>query len=403
MKRILISLAVVALVAPQIALASWWNPFTWKIFHKPAEVPIEEPKQIIEVEDQKATITATSTTKAEQPKREVIESKKESIDSRSSEIAKLKKEVEELKKRQSGNQLTSKQLIPTVQNSQAEKKSEEKPKITTTTLPNGAVVETDVSGNIIRTTKEAPQQSYIAPTLTTQSQTPTPTVIQISGVNIISAINSAKIEWQTDKPTESKIFLSGGGFLSKVQNSESGLSTRHAVFLDSLDTDMNYTYEIEAISNSDFSKKTGSFSTDSRKPTTIAFSDDSYYPLPSSSYGGNCQQNRFYVGIKDQFGNFMNDQMVSFYNPETQEIISRKTNSSKNFADFVYVPQTKNDILTLKFYITNSSIAPLVSIFRVNPMPDSAFDSSHITTDESGKSYSKSSGILVDPVKKICL
>lgn len=34
MKKILILGAVIAFIVPQIALASWWNPFSWNIFHK---------------------------------------------------------------------------------------------------------------------------------------------------------------------------------------------------------------------------------------------------------------------------------------------------------------------------------------------------------------------------------
>lgn len=201
----------------------------------------------------------------EKLKNEVAELKKEPNNSQANEVEKLKKELEALKK-QSVVQSAPKQPTPTTQNSQEQKKAEEKPK--TITLPNGAIVEMDANGNIIRTIKEAPQQTYIAPVPTTQNQTSV--TVQISSVNITTTITSAKIEWQTDKPTESKIFLSGGGISSKVYNSESGLSTRHSVSVSGLKGDTNYSYEIEAIAGGNSYKKTGNFSTQSPPPPTTS-------------------------------------------------------------------------------------------------------------------------------------
>lgn len=164
------------------------------------------------------------------------------------EIEKLKKEVAELKakeeaqvKTQSQSQVIEKKESSNTQTTNTQNKN------TITTLPSGAVVEMDASGNIIRTIKEAPQQIYIAPAPTTQTQTAT--TVEISSVNITPTITSAKIEWQTDKPTESKIFLSGGGLSSKIYNSESGFSTKHSVNVGGLKLDSNatYFYEIEAI------------------------------------------------------------------------------------------------------------------------------------------------------------
>lgn len=67
----------------------------------------------------------------EQLKKEVAELKKESNDLQANEVERLKKEVEELKKKQSATQSTPKQTAPTTQNSQEQKKLEEKPKTTT--------------------------------------------------------------------------------------------------------------------------------------------------------------------------------------------------------------------------------------------------------------------------------
>ena len=199
----------------------------------------------------------------EQLKKEVEELKKETNDQQADEVEKLKKEVEALKK-QNTTQPAPKQPTPITQNLQVEKKSEEKPK--TVTLPNDAIVEMDASGNIIRTIKEAPQQTYIAPAPTTQTQTTgelANTTVQIINVNITTAKTSVKIEWETSKPTESKIFIFGGNLSPNVFKSESGFSTRHTVVVDRLSMVNNtvYSYEIEAIEAiaSKFAKKTGTF------------------------------------------------------------------------------------------------------------------------------------------------
>ena len=33
MKKYILTLLAIVLIIPSIALASWWNPFTWKIFN----------------------------------------------------------------------------------------------------------------------------------------------------------------------------------------------------------------------------------------------------------------------------------------------------------------------------------------------------------------------------------
>ena len=41
-KYILVSFLVV-LVLPSLALASWWNPFSWGIFNKKTQTPVVDP------------------------------------------------------------------------------------------------------------------------------------------------------------------------------------------------------------------------------------------------------------------------------------------------------------------------------------------------------------------------
>jgi len=224
---------------------------------------------------------------------------------------------------------------------QEEQKKEEKPRILT--LPNGAVVEMDESGNIIRTIKNAPQKSDTTPQTTSQSNTTQ--TIQISSVNITPTITSAKIEWQTDKPTNSKLFLTGGGFSSRVYNSVSGLSTRHSVSINDLESDTSYSYEIEAISGSIAVKKSGNFKTTQR---SVSFLDVEFSHNNGGYYfGSNCQSVSFSVYTEDQSGNFLPSVAVTFTNPETSEKITQTTNESNEsrgksaVTRFSYLPQVR--------------------------------------------------------------
>lgn len=78
MKKILISGVMLALIAPQVAMASWWNPFSWSIFNRPAEVRVEQTHDV-NFENKKATSTATSTVKIPQQKEVVAKDKKDVI------------------------------------------------------------------------------------------------------------------------------------------------------------------------------------------------------------------------------------------------------------------------------------------------------------------------------------
>jgi len=216
-------------------------------------------------------------------------------------------------------------------------------KTSTKTFPNGAVAEVDENGNILRWIKEAPQQTDTAPAPTTQNQIPT--TVQVSSVNITTTINSAKIEWQTDKPVESKIFLSGGGLSSKVYNSESGFSTRHSASISDLLNNTEYSYEIEAISDSAVAKKSGFFKTKQRTVSSldVEFSHDygGYY------FGSNCQSVSFSVYTEDQVGSFLPGVSVTFTNPETGEKLVATTVESNEgrgksaVARFSYTPQVR--------------------------------------------------------------
>ncbi|MFA4831633.1 MAG: hypothetical protein WC618_05745 [Patescibacteria group bacterium] len=87
-------------------------------------------------------------------------------------------------------------------------------------------------------------------------------ILEITSVNITPDKTSAKIEWQTNKPTESKVFISGGNLSSKIFTSVSGLSTRHSATITGLSEETIYSYEIEAIVGGiNAVKKQGNFTT----------------------------------------------------------------------------------------------------------------------------------------------
>ena len=109
----------------------------------------------------------------------------------------------------------------------------------------------DANGNVVRTIKEV--STDINTTISSSVKTKE---LEITSVNIVPSQTSAKIEWQTNKPTESKVFISGGDFNSKIFISTSGLSTKHSVDIDGLTFKIIYFYEIEAIAHAgEFSKK----------------------------------------------------------------------------------------------------------------------------------------------------
>lgn len=142
MKRnthVLVLAAVGILIAPQIAFAAWWNPFSWSVWNifKPA------PKaQLVEVVTTVPAVPETTTPEKVEPNTKpdtTTDSKDALIDSLQKQVANLSQKVTQPK---------------AVQPSEPIK---ETPKTSVITLPNGSIVELDASGNIIRTIKEALQ------------------------------------------------------------------------------------------------------------------------------------------------------------------------------------------------------------------------------------------------------
>jgi Skp family chaperone for outer membrane proteins len=82
MNKKILTLVIVALIFPTIAFASWWNPFTWKIFNRKNTV---------------AQVSLVSQPKPEELKKQV-ESVKKEIKDKSKDLVQLKKELEKSNK-----------------------------------------------------------------------------------------------------------------------------------------------------------------------------------------------------------------------------------------------------------------------------------------------------------------
>jgi hypothetical protein len=111
----------------------------------------------------------------------------------------------------------------------------------------------------VETTTPMVEQTPIPPT---QTAIVSSAVVQppvISNVNVTAELTAATIQWDTDKVSESKIFVSGKGISPKVYNSNAGSGTRHLVRVTDLRRGTEYSYEIEAVIHNKSSKKFGSF------------------------------------------------------------------------------------------------------------------------------------------------
>lgn len=179
------------------------------------------------------------------------------------EITELKKEIEKLKQEREAKELEVEKKVEQTPSSAPIPTSVSKKDTSIITFPSGAVVEVDAKGNILRFIKEAPTYTSTQPVNPVATPLPSASVKvpDITSVSIVPDWNSARLEWQTNIPTSSKLFLSGGGLSAKIYNSESGLSTRHIVNITGLTSETNYSYEIEAIANGQATKKQGSFVT----------------------------------------------------------------------------------------------------------------------------------------------
>lgn len=134
--------------------------------------------------------------------------------------------------------------------------------LTSTTSQSSNVVVESSNTSSIQTTITPPTITTQPSTETTQQASATATTeeLQIASSKITPYRTSAQIEWQTNRPTQSRAFIWSGSF-NKVYQSESGLSTRHFVNASGLSAGTNYSYELESIAGEQVARKQDSFST----------------------------------------------------------------------------------------------------------------------------------------------
>lgn len=331
MKKLLIIITSIV-IASNVSFAAWWNPFTWKIFNR-QKVEIQTP--LVRAEDNNIAVevsTAPTTTESNTDKKEL---------SSQEEITALKKEVENLKKQNTQkvatkqtNSVEAKTSIATTQNIVAQTNGNK-----TVTLPNGAIAEVDVNGNFVRLVQSAISQ----PTFQTNTQDQPKDVdsLKIITLDIKPKIQSFSADWQTNIPSQSKLFLKKSNGETKIYESESGLSTRHTVNVNGIDDTNLLSYEIEAVYQSQFSKRSGTFKMDYSRPTSIDIQRIDNY-TGATVPGGGCSQVTFVGRVKDQYDSLMRDLTVTIVNPETGE--TKSTSLS-------YKPSEENTTQIVKFYL----------------------------------------------------
>lgn len=198
-KYIFISLLVIFII-PSIALASWWNPFTWKIFSSnKKEIIVTQPQvintnQVSVITEKTIPVIKTAT---------VNESKK---------------------------------VTPTV-NIQKDNKAEIQAKLEANLK---AKTDQDVLIAKQKTEEQAKAEAELKAKLIQDSLNK----LSISNIVINPTFNSVKISWVTNIISESKVILNGHEYIS-----QGSVGLDHYVNINELNSDSYYTGYVTAISN----------------------------------------------------------------------------------------------------------------------------------------------------------
>ena len=315
MKNKIIFIVLFTLLTPNLTLASWWNPFTWFEDENKAEISIEistsTPIVVSEIEKDitwwnllswgkketyvKQEIATTTEEIISEPEDKDIETKNQNTENEKTQLeletARAKAEAEKYKLQAEQARLEMERLKQesiTQTQTQTEIKQEEN-KNTIMTLPNGAIIEVDEYGNIIRTIQEAeikpvesiqttqqneqndsevkkqatveeePRKVDEAEVTTLVKQDTIPPTISQIYVHKLTDTEKYVISWSTDEPTSGKINFGGqmSCSIDGCQNSYSSFrvleenkpySLNHQIIIDvDLHTATEYKYYIYAI------------------------------------------------------------------------------------------------------------------------------------------------------------
>ena len=248
------------------------------------KVPEEAKEAIMQAIESSRKNNEEATKQITELKKEVEELKTE-IQSLKEELEKKeeKKKFEDISKDEEKNeQKEIEELKKDIEKLEKEIKQPETKNETggnkTATLPNGSVVEMDKNGNILR---------YINESQSSVSVAPPQNFLEITSVYISPGEHSAKIEWRTNVPTDSKIFFTEMGSSIRVIASKSGNSTRHLADITNLSLATQYKYEIEAVTGLEAKRIIGDFQTSPQTfiPKATANPDDAVPFLEFSSNG----------------------------------------------------------------------------------------------------------------------
>lgn len=207
---------------------------------------------------------------------------------------------------------------------------------------NNISVQNETQTNSNESPTETSQKTTInndTPTSQSTQQSSTVSVI-ISNVNTVFDTTTGKISWKTSQPTESKLYLSGGGMNSKLFSSEAGYATLHFVTITQLTPMADYSFQITAIGNAGFVNYSGGFKTKTPSPTlkfnqssqNIALGTLGFKISWTTTYVNSCSATGTWSGSKpansnesllfDQAGSFLYTLTCNGYNGEniTKEI-----------------------------------------------------------------------------------
>jgi peptidoglycan hydrolase-like protein with peptidoglycan-binding domain len=226
--------------------------------------------------------------------------------------------------------------------------------------------------------------------------------VQISNVKITPSLRSQRIEWNTNVVSDSKILLKDQNNMPFVYNSSSTNSTSHFVNF-TVNEGQIYQYNIEAVSQGKSANYSGTFTSDKKLASNLV---QNTYQNRYYGNGGNCTQQIIYIGIKDQFGNFMENESITFVNPDSGEAQTRKTvitDLAGTWASFSYIGQGFNQTKILNFYPGSSvSGTPLQIFFAVGKSIIEVISEDGFRKVSPTEWIEQASLIKVDPTTGIC-
>jgi hypothetical protein len=268
--KLIISLLLISFIIPTLVFAQWWNPMSW---FKADEVS----QNLIIISSSTESFSTTTSTTTESTTsfywwnpftwftNKKINKNNYSLENTTIPQGNSQKATNNTASENKPVTVTKKVTEDTTNHPAQTPKTNSVTIISNqqslgTTTPTPAI-NTPIPSNLTTQQKDAFSETI----QTTDTNTPSvtknivqQTTLKITNVSVTPQKDSATINWQTNIPTISKIFIDN----SKVLNSESGLSTRHFVTVSGLSSDKVYSYEIESISESNVAKYNSSFKSD---------------------------------------------------------------------------------------------------------------------------------------------